>query len=182
MTHKTIWLVHFKARIGEFSPMNMDGSEFAMAIGIVSAETLAQVVVELDIFLVNQQLELVNIQGCEKYFPEQYSDDSSKSKEIQAAVYELSLKGINVTMASGVTSEAALLPHDVVVLMAEKNMSPIVAWRIHQGLSQREWGDRMGGLSQSAVELMEALGSNPPEVVLQRAANALEFRVEQLKI
>lgn len=115
MVHKTIWLVHFKARIGESSPMNMDGSEFAFAIGIVSAISLMQAVAELDIFLVNHQLELVNIQGCEKYSPEQYSDASSKSKEIQAAVHELSVKGINVTIACGITSEAALLPHEVVV-------------------------------------------------------------------
>lgn len=66
--------------------------------------------------------------------------------------------------------------------MAEKNMSPIAAWRTHKWLSQGELGDRMGGLSQPAVVLLEALGNNPPDVILQRVANALEIDIEQLRI
>mgnify|MGYP001545611406 CR=1 FL=1 len=41
MSNNTIWLIHHKSRIGERSPLNMNGSEFASAIGVVSANSLS---------------------------------------------------------------------------------------------------------------------------------------------
>lgn len=104
MKDKIIWLIRFKAKIEEHSQMNMDGSDFAHAIGVVFAKTLAQAVVELDLFMSRQQLALIDIYGCETYEENCYSDDSDKSEEIKAAIDELLRREVNATIACAVTS------------------------------------------------------------------------------
>lgn len=105
MTDNTIWLIHHKSKIGEQSPLNMDGSEFAFAVGIVSADTLIKAINVLSNHLNKQILELVDISSCKIYQQENYFDDSEDSQEIRAAVDSIKDQPEGVTWACGITSE-----------------------------------------------------------------------------
>jgi predicted transcriptional regulator len=83
---------------------------------------------------------------------------------------------------TGQSLEEVLIPHEVVGYMAVENMSAIAAWRKYRGLSQSELGDKMGGLTQSSVAQLEAVGSKPQKRTLERVASALNIDLEQLKI
>ena len=102
-----IWLIHHKARFGENSPMNYDGSEFALAIGVVAAPSLAQAVTLLDVFFESKVMELVDINSCEIYASNSFTDDLNESKEIRAGVGELDRRGVPVALACGKSSESA---------------------------------------------------------------------------
>jgi hypothetical protein len=82
---------------------------------------------------------------------------------------------------TGKPVEDALLPHEVVVLMSSKGMSPIAAWRTFRGYTQEDLGQRMGGLSQSHVAQLEA-SARPQKKTLANAAAALGISVEQLSV
>lgn len=50
-----------------------------------------------------------------------------------------------------------LIPHEVVALSIDQEMSPVKAWRTHLGLTQAEVATRMG-ISQSAYAQQELAG------------------------
>lgn len=82
---------------------------------------------------------------------------------------------------TGKPVQEALLPHEVVVLMSSKGLSPIAAWRTYRGYSQAELGQRMGGLSQSHVAQLEA-SARPQKRTVENAATALGISIDQLNI
>lgn len=103
MTDNTIWLIHHKLKIGERSPLNMDGSKFASAIGVVSANSLVGAIIKLDNFLSTQLLELADISQCEIYTTEKYPEDSDDNQDIREAVREITDEPEKVTWVRGET-------------------------------------------------------------------------------
>ena len=103
MTDNTIWLIHHKSRIGERSPLNMDGSEFASAIGVVSANSLSAAIQKLDKLLNTQLLELVDISHCETYTAEKYTEDSDDNRDIREAASKINDEPEKVTWVCGQT-------------------------------------------------------------------------------
>ncbi|MEQ3694374.1 MAG: helix-turn-helix transcriptional regulator [Alcanivorax sp.] len=71
------------------------------------------------------------------------------------------------------------IPHEVVGLMIEKNISPMAAWRKHRGLSQVQLAQKLG-LTQGAIAQAEKLGNKPHIETLRTWAEALECEVDQL--
>lgn len=58
--------------------------------------------------------------------------------------------------------EGVTVPHEVVALMYDKDISIAAAWRIYRGLSQTEAAEK-AGVTQSALSQMEKKGSRLQE-------------------
>jgi DNA-binding XRE family transcriptional regulator len=80
----------------------------------------------------------------------------------------------------GRPDEEVFLPHEVVVLHVQGEMTLIRAWREHLGLTQREVAKSMG-ISQAAYAKMEAPGSTPRVATLKKIAAAMGVEWEQLR-
>ncbi|TXR52089.1 helix-turn-helix domain-containing protein [Reinekea thalattae] len=77
-------------------------------------------------------------------------------------------------------SDEALIPHEVVEIMVNKNVSLLSAWRRFKKLTQAEMGQRLN-TTQAAVAQLEAVGNTPHEATLHRWANALNVSVDALR-
>lgn len=73
------------------------------------------------------------------------------------------------------------IPHEVVSLSIDNDVSLLGAWRIYRGLSQKEVANKTG-LTQSAISQMESKGSKPQMKTLERLAKIYKCRVSQLYI
>lgn len=71
------------------------------------------------------------------------------------------------------------IPHEVVTLMIEKDISPMAAWRKHRGLSQVQMAEKLG-VTQGAVAQTEKLGNKPHIETLRLWAEVLDCDVAQL--
>ena len=71
------------------------------------------------------------------------------------------------------------IPHEVVALMIEKNISPMAAWRKHRALSQAQMARKLG-VTQGAVAQAEKMGKKPHIETLRSWAKALDCDVVQL--
>jgi ribosome-binding protein aMBF1 (putative translation factor) len=76
-------------------------------------------------------------------------------------------------------TEEATIPHEVVKAHIEGGVSLVRAWREHLGLTQEELAGR-AGMSQPAVAKLEASTARPRRATLQKLAEALGLKVEQL--
>lgn len=71
------------------------------------------------------------------------------------------------------------IPHEVVALMVEKDISPMAAWRKHRGLSQAQMAVKLG-VTQGAVAQAEKKGNKPHIGTLRSWARVLDCDVAQL--
>ncbi|AJD46691.1 XRE family transcriptional regulator [Isoalcanivorax pacificus W11-5] len=71
------------------------------------------------------------------------------------------------------------IPHEVVVLMIEKDLSPMAAWRKYRGMSQAQMAERLG-VTQSAVAQAEKQGNKSHIETLRSWARVLDCEVAQL--
>lgn len=71
------------------------------------------------------------------------------------------------------------IPHEVVAIMFDKNISIAAAWRIHRGMSQSEAAERLG-ISQSALSQIEKKGNRVQEKTRAQLADIYQCRPEQL--
>lgn len=71
------------------------------------------------------------------------------------------------------------VPHEVVNLMVDKDISRIRAWREYLGLTQQEVAERMH-ITQAALSQMEAVGTKLQKSTLKKLAKALDLNPEQL--
>lgn len=71
------------------------------------------------------------------------------------------------------------LPHQVVGLCIEQNLTLIAAWRTYLGLSQQQLAEKIG-ISQSAIAQIEKQGSKPQQRTLIKIAEALGLSLAQL--
>ena len=72
-----------------------------------------------------------------------------------------------------------LIPHEVVSLIFEKNMSPLAAWRTHLKFTQEDIAKDLG-VSQAAIAQMEKVDSKPQKKTRIKYAAALGLTIEHL--
>jgi ribosome-binding protein aMBF1 (putative translation factor) len=76
-------------------------------------------------------------------------------------------------------AEEPTIPHEVVKAHIEGDVSLVRAWREYLGLTQDELAGR-AGMTQPAVAKLEASTARPRRATLQKLAEALGVKVEQL--
>lgn len=75
--------------------------------------------------------------------------------------------------------KTALIPHEVVELVIEKEFNLLKAWRKHLGLTQKEVA-RRADITQSALSQMERMATNNRTATLEKLAKALGIEAGQL--
>lgn len=73
------------------------------------------------------------------------------------------------------------IPHEVVSISIEHDISLLGAWRVYRGLSQAEVA-KQTGLTQSAISQMESKESKPQMKTLERLARVYNCRSTQLYV
>lgn len=71
------------------------------------------------------------------------------------------------------------IPHEVVGIMVDQEVSLQAAWRIHRGLSQYDVAKELG-TTQSAISQLERAESKPQKKTRERLAKLYDCRPEQL--
>ncbi|KAB0888017.1 helix-turn-helix domain-containing protein [Cronobacter sakazakii] len=71
------------------------------------------------------------------------------------------------------------VPHEVVGISVEQNVSLLAAWRIWRGLSQQDVAEKLG-ISQSAVSQLESPDSRPQKRTREKLAALYDCQPEQL--
>jgi DNA-binding XRE family transcriptional regulator len=71
------------------------------------------------------------------------------------------------------------VPHAVISLMVDKNISRVRAWREYLQLTQEEVAVRLG-VSQAALSQMEAPNTKLRKITLTKLAKALGITINQL--
>jgi DNA-binding XRE family transcriptional regulator len=74
-----------------------------------------------------------------------------------------------------------LIPHEVVGLMVQQQLSPVRAWREYFKLTQTEVAERLG-ITQAALAQLEDGKVKPRRSMLSKIAKALNITVEQLNV
>lgn len=77
--------------------------------------------------------------------------------------------------------EEVTIPHEVVERHVLENKSLIRAWREYKDLTQREVAAKMG-VTQAAYSQMEKTGAHLRKTSLEKIAQVLEIRIEQLTL
>ncbi|MDT3611241.1 helix-turn-helix domain-containing protein [Cronobacter sakazakii] len=72
-----------------------------------------------------------------------------------------------------------IVPHEVVGISVEQNVSLQAAWRIWRGLSQQDVAEKLG-ISQSAVSQLESPDSRPQKRTREKLAALYDCQPEQL--
>lgn len=72
-----------------------------------------------------------------------------------------------------------IVPHEVVGIMIEQEVSLQAAWRIHRNLSQQYVAEQLG-TTQSAISQLERVESKPQKKTRERLAKLYKCRPEQL--
>ncbi|WP_129544709.1 helix-turn-helix domain-containing protein [Serratia sp. 1D1416] len=70
------------------------------------------------------------------------------------------------------------VPHEVISIMLDQDVSLIAAWRLFRGLSQHEVAERLG-TTQSAVSQWEAVDSKPQKKTREKLAALYRCRPAQ---
>ena len=82
-----IWLIDHKATLGDFSPMNLDGSTWILGVCVLTAgDSEESAVAKFKDFLKHEEMELIEIYDIRQYVSEEFSDDTSRSTQIKNAV------------------------------------------------------------------------------------------------
>lgn len=80
---------------------------------------------------------------------------------------------------TAVAQQEVTIPHEIVERHILDGVSLVRAWREYRGLSQQEVAERIG-ISQSAYSQMEKPEAHLRQATMQKIAEALEVRPEQL--
>jgi DNA-binding XRE family transcriptional regulator len=72
------------------------------------------------------------------------------------------------------------VPHEVVCVMVESDISLIRAWREYLGFTQQEVAERLG-ITQAALSQIEDKNGKPRKATLQKLAAVFDLTVEQLR-
>lgn len=74
-----------------------------------------------------------------------------------------------------------LIPHEVVSIMIDQDISLLAAWRTYRNLSQQEVAEKTG-LTQSAISQVERAESKPQKKTREKLASIYQCLPEQLTI
>ena len=73
------------------------------------------------------------------------------------------------------------IPHDIVKIMSEKEVSAIAAWRIYRGLTQAQAAEK-AGISQAALSQIEKVGTRPQAKTREQFAVIYDCLPNQLAL
>ena len=73
------------------------------------------------------------------------------------------------------------IPHDIVKIMSEKEVSAIAAWRIYRGLTQAQAAEK-AGISQAALSQIEKVGTRPQAKTREQFADIYDCLPNQLAL
>ncbi|EHI8953348.1 helix-turn-helix domain-containing protein [Salmonella enterica] len=71
-----------------------------------------------------------------------------------------------------------VIPHDVVSIMVDENVSLLAAWRLYRRMTQKEVAELLG-VKQSAVSQFEKV-ETPRKTTLEKLAEIYDCRIGQL--
>lgn len=116
-----------------------------------------------DLFVVLPVEEYQRLQHY-KYIATQDNDDEKSWEDV---AYEVA------------ANDDVAIPHEVIDIMIEQDVSLLAAWRHYRGLSQYAVANKTG-LTQSAISQAEKKGSKPQLKTSERLALIYECQPEQL--
>ncbi|WLQ16208.1 hypothetical protein O5O45_09805 [Hahella aquimaris] len=61
------WLIHHRASMEPTSPMNCDGSEYVVGVGVVPATSMREALDLFDQYLAKNKMALMDLWKCEQY-------------------------------------------------------------------------------------------------------------------
>jgi Helix-turn-helix. len=73
------------------------------------------------------------------------------------------------------------IPHEIIAITIEENVSLQAAWRIARGLSQQEVAEKLG-ITQSAVSQLESPSSRPQKRTREKLAALYGCKQEQISL
>lgn len=94
MEQDLIWLIDHKAMLGEFSPLNIDGSEWIQGVCVLGAESQEEAEAKFSNYLYDNQMDLIDVYEFLPYKSEDYMDDSDLTKQINHAVGRVRSDGV----------------------------------------------------------------------------------------
>lgn len=100
-----VWLIHHKASMTLDSPMNLDGSEYMVGIGVVPATNMQEALQLFEMYLKKQDMAVFELWKCEQYFPENFIEPSQKNRDLNEVAKE-ALDTNQIFYACGISSEA----------------------------------------------------------------------------
>lgn len=86
MEKNLIWLMDHKAKLGEFSPLNMDGSTWILGVCVLRARDREEAMSKFEHYLHDNGMKLVELYEFAEYASENYVDKSSRTDQINYAV------------------------------------------------------------------------------------------------
>ena len=101
----SVWLIHHKASMTLDSPMNLDGSEFMMGIGVVAATNMNEALERFDQYLSDQHMAMLETTKCEQYDPKNFRESTLQNRQITDAASR-ALDSGGIYYACGISSEA----------------------------------------------------------------------------
>lgn len=101
----SVWLIHHKASLDQYSPMNLDGSTYMVGIGVVPAPDIRAALDAFDAYLQKQDMAVLEITKCERYHPANFPPTTTDNREIAEAATDALEEGV-VSYVCGITSEA----------------------------------------------------------------------------
>ncbi len=105
MESTSIWLIHHKASLSLDSPLNMDGSDYMVGVGVVPARGMEEAVELFKAYLREQRMGVLAIKKCEQYDPRNFAKPTQGNTEIKEVATE-ALETGQVFYACGISSEA----------------------------------------------------------------------------
>lgn len=105
MEQTSVWLIHHKASLSLDSPLNMDGSDYMIGVGVVPASGMEEAIQFFKEYLREQQMEVLELQKCELYDPQNFAEPTQDNNEIKEVATE-ALETGQIFYACGVSSEA----------------------------------------------------------------------------
>lgn len=100
-----VWLIHHKASMTLDSPMNLDGSEYMVGIGVVPATNMQEALQLFETYLKKQDMTVLELWKCEQYLPKNFTEASQKNSDINEVAKE-ALDTNKIFYACGISSEA----------------------------------------------------------------------------
>lgn len=94
MENSNIWLIDHKATLADDSPLNMDGSEWIWGVCVVPAKSEAEALTGFTDYLAKNGMAEPEVYHVEQYRPENYKDDSKRTRFIDHGVRIASERGV----------------------------------------------------------------------------------------
>ncbi|OZG73083.1 hypothetical protein BTA51_11335 [Hahella sp. CCB-MM4] len=101
----SVWLIHHKASMDEYSPKNLDGSEYMVGIGVVPATNMREALDLFDRYLSDLKMEIMEVTKCEQYDPKNFVEPTEDNRDINEVAAE-ALESGRIFYACGISSEA----------------------------------------------------------------------------